>query len=120
MEPREIHERVMEYALRGIKLYQYLRKQKDDVAWTLGKQYLRSATSIGANLAEAHGGESRADFVHKCAIAQKEARESKYWLKLMLRAKIVSEKRLQPLLRETEEILAIVTTIIVNTKSKNT
>ncbi len=108
----------MEYGLRGIKLYQYLRKQKDDVAWTLGKQYLRSATSIGANLAEAHAGESRADFVHKCAIAQKEVRESKYWLNLMLMAKVIPEKRLQSLLRETEEILAVVTAIIVSAKSK--
>lgn len=65
---------------------------------------------------EAQGAESRADFIHKLAIAQKEARESLYWLRLMADAKIVPSVRLAAISRETEEIYAVLTAIIVNTK----
>ena len=85
----DIQERAMEYALRAIGLFRHLEEKGDRAGWILGKQYLRAATSIGANMVEAQAGESRADFVHKCSIAQKEARESLYWLKLMLRAELV-------------------------------
>jgi four helix bundle protein len=82
-KPRDIRERTFQYALRAITLYRTLQEGKDSAGWILGKQYLRCATSIGANIEEAQSGESRADFVHKYAIAQKEARESLYWLRLM-------------------------------------
>jgi len=114
----DIHARAFAYALRGIRLYQFLQKQKDGAAWILGKQYLRAATSIGANLEEARAAESRADFVHKLAIAQKEARESIYWLRLTAESRIVSQARLRPLMKETEELVAIVTSIIVKTKER--
>jgi four helix bundle protein len=81
--PHEIPARSFTYALRAIKLYRFLQRQKDGVAWLLGKQYLRAATSIGANIEEAQAGESRWDFIHKLGIAQKEARESLYWLHLL-------------------------------------
>lgn len=84
----------------------------------MSKQYLRSATSIGANIEEAQSGESRADFIHKYGIAQKEARESLYWLKLLSASGIVEKKRIDPLMQETEEIISIITKIIVNTKKK--
>ena len=70
--------------------------------WILGKQYLRCATSIGANVEEAQAGESRADFIHKLGIAQKEARESRYWLHLLAESGIVSTGKLRPLMKETE------------------
>src|SRR4029079_7976185 len=108
----------MEYALRVVRLYRYLQKQKDGAGWILGKQLLRSATSIGANIVEAQSGESRADFVHKYSIAQKEARESLYWLQLLLRSDSMSANRLEPLIKESNEIIAIVTRIIVNTKTR--
>jgi four helix bundle protein len=72
----DIEERTLGYALRSVKLYQYLQSKRDGAGWIIGKQFLRSATSIGANVSEAQSGESRADFIHKYAIAQKEARES--------------------------------------------
>jgi len=75
-QPKEIRARTFAYALRAVRLYQYLQGKKDGAGWILGKQYLRASTSIGANVAEAQAGESRADFIHKLAIAQKEARES--------------------------------------------
>lgn len=62
---RDIRERAFKYALRAIKLYQFLQDGKDGAGWIIAKQYLRSATSIGANVEEAQSGESRADFIHK-------------------------------------------------------
>jgi four helix bundle protein len=111
-----IHERAAEYALRAVKLYRYLQKRSDGVALVIGKQYFRAATSIGANLVEAQSGESRRDFIHKCCIAQKEARESKYWLTLLLKSETVPPSRLTALLKETDIIIAILARIILNTK----
>ena len=115
--PREILARSFSYALRAIKLYQYLQHRKDGAGWILGKQYLRAAASIGANIEEAQAGESRSDFIHKLGIAQKEARECRYWLHLLAESEIVGKQKLQPLRRETEDLLGIITAIIVNTKS---
>jgi four helix bundle protein len=114
--PREIRARTFAYALRAVKLYQYLQKKKDGAGWVLGKQYLRSATSIGANVAEAQAGESRADFIHKLGIAQKEARESLFWLLLPAESQLVGKVRLCPLVQETEELIAVITSILVSTK----
>jgi len=113
---QDIQERATEYALRAIKLFGHLQGTKNGAAWIIAKQYLRAATSIGANMVEAQSGESRADFIHKCAIAQKEARESHYWLTILRKSEIVSAAKLAPLLQETNEIIAIITSIIVNTK----
>ena len=117
-EVRDIRERAFKYALRAIKLYQFLQDGKDSAGWIIAKQYLRSATSIGANVEEAQSGESRADFIHKYSIAQKEARESLYWLRLLTESGIVLNNRLMALTRETEEIIAVVTAIIVTAKQK--
>ncbi len=117
--PREILARSFSYALRAIKLYQYLQRRKDGAGWVVGKQYLRSATSIGANIEEAQAGESRPDFIHKLGIAQKEARESRYWLHLLAESGIVGREKLEPLRRETEELIGVITAIIVSTKSRD-
>jgi len=84
----------------------------------LGKQYLHAATSIGANAEEAKPAESRLDFVHKYGIAQKEAGESIYWLKLLAESGIIPSQRLKPLMRETEELFAVITGIILTAKSR--
>jgi four helix bundle protein len=112
----DIEQRTMDYTVRAVSLFRYLKSTRDEAASILGRQYLRSAASIGANLVEARAGESKADFIHKCAIAQKEARESLYWLRIMLRAQLVSSRRIQPLLDETDELIAIITAILKNTK----
>ena len=114
--PREIRARTFAYALRAVKLYQHLQKKKDGAGWILGKQYLRAATSIGANVAEAQAGETRADFIHKLGIAQKEARESLFWLCLLAESQLVGKVRLRPLIHETEELIAVITAILVSTK----
>jgi four helix bundle protein len=113
---RDIQARTLAYAVRAVRLYQALQESRDGAAWVIGKQFLRSATSIGANIAEAQSAESPADFVHKYGIAQKEARETDYWLSLMEASDLLSEARLAPLRQETNEITVIITTIIVNKK----
>jgi four helix bundle protein len=117
-EPQDIRKRAYQYALRAIRLYQYLQKQRDSAGWIIGKQYLRAAISIGANIEEAQASESRADFVHKLGIAQKEARECLFWLRLLTDSRIVSNSRLKPLTIETDELIAVITAIVVNTKSR--
>jgi four helix bundle protein len=114
--PQDIRSRSFDYALRAIKLYQHLQAGKDGAGWVLGKQYLRSASSIGANIEEAQASESRADFVHKLGIAQKEARESLYWLRLLSESGIVRKGRMGQLMKETEEPVSIVTAIVVKCK----
>jgi four helix bundle protein len=117
-DPPDIRRRSYGYSLRAIKLYQALQQRKDGAGWVLGKQYLRAATSIGANVEEAQSAESRPDFVHKYGIAQKEARESLYWLRLLAESGIIPSQRLRPLLKETEELFAVITGIIVSAKRR--
>jgi four helix bundle protein len=115
--PRDIRRRAFQYSLRAIKLYHALQEAKDGAGWVIGKQFLRAATSIGANVEEAQAGETRADFIHKYGIAQKEARESCYWLGLMGESEIVPKRRLAPLMKETEELYAVITAIIRSAKN---
>lgn len=114
---RDIRKRTFQYSLRAIKLYHALQEAKDGAGWVIGKQFLRAATSIGANVEEAQAGETRADFVHKYGIAQKEARETIYWLGLLAEGAIVPKRRLTSLMKETEEIYAVIAAIIRNAKN---
>ncbi len=115
--PKDIRERSFGYSLRAIKLHQSLPSRKDSTGWILGRQFLRASTAIGPNVEEARSGESRADFVHKLGIAQKEARESLYWLRLLSESEIVPRSRPELLLKETEELIAVLTAIIVKSKA---
>jgi four helix bundle protein len=114
-DPPDIRRRSYGYSLRAIKLYQALQQGKDGAGWVLGRQYLCAATSVGANVEEAQSAESRPGFVHKYGIAQKEARESLYWLKLLTESGLVPPQRLRPLMKETEELFAVITGIILST-----
>lgn len=116
--PVDIRIRSFQYGLRAIRLYQFLQKGKDGAGWILGKQFLRAAASVGANVEEAQASESRADFIHKLAIAQKEARESLYWLRLLSESEIVAKTKLRPLIQETEELVSVLTAIVVKAKQK--
>lgn len=116
--PRDIGDRALEYSVRAVRLFRTLQKLKDEAARTIGRQFLRSAMSVGANIEEAHFAESRADFIHKYRIARKEARESLYWLRVLVATGMVPRARLGPLIKETEEIIAIVTSIILTTSKR--
>ncbi len=102
--------RTKKFARRVIRLYSALPKQ-DVVAQVLGKQLLRSGTSVGANYREARRGRSKAEFIAKIGDCLKEADETLYWLELLAEEKIFSAKQLQPLLKEADELVAIFTTI---------
>ena len=117
-QPRDIRARSFAYGLRAIKLYQNLQSRRDGAGWILGKQLLRAATSVGANVEEAQAAESRMDFIHKLGIAEKEARESLYWLRLLAESGIFSTNLLQPLMSETAEITTVIKSIIVSTKRR--
>ena len=116
-EPQEIGERAFAFAVRIVKLCQVLA-EKPGVSRTLANQLLRSGTSIGANLAESKGGQSRADFLSKVSIALKEARETHYWLRLLIATDMISNSQLAPLLDEANQLVAILTTIVKNTKAQ--
>ena len=83
-------------------------------------QLLRSGTSIGANIEEAVGGSSRKEFVHKLRIAYKEARETHYWLRLFRESKMLEEKLADSFIKDCEELLKILTSIINSAKTKTT
>ena len=115
-EPEDIESRTLRYGVRAVRLFRSLQDGGDRAGWVLGKQFLRSATSIGANVAEARAAESRRDFLHKLQIAQKEARESLYWLRLLADAEVLPADRLADLTQETDEILRVLVAIARNTK----
>jgi four helix bundle protein len=116
--PRLIREQSFADALRAVNLYRHLQAQKDGAGWVLGKQFLRAACSIGANVEEAQSGQSRADFIHKLGIAQKEARENLYWLRLISETETVPRRQLESLIRENQELTRILASIILTTKRK--
>ena len=110
-----IEDRTLDFALRVIKLCQVL-DEKPGANRTLSNQLLRSATSIGANVEESRAAQSTRDFIHKLEIALKEGRETRYWIRLIVKAELVTQSRLNSLLKELEEINKIIASIIVKTK----
>ncbi len=110
-----IREKSYKFALKIIDLCKLL---KDNKEFVLADQLMRSGTSVAANVEEAIGGESRADFIHKMSIAYKEARETNFWIKLLVDSKRLPNEDLNIQISENEEILKILTTIIKNNKDK--
>src|SRR5688500_15068164 len=104
------------YALRVINLYRAL--DRDGVGRVIGRQLLRSGTSIGANVQEAQGAQSRADFIAKMSIAHKEARESAYWLYLIREGGVLPADRLSSLVEETDRIIRVVSSILLTAKGE--
>ena len=104
------------FALRGIRLYQYLVKEQKE--YVLSKQFLRSSTSIGANIKEAIRGQSKADFGAKMNIALKEASESEYWIELLYESKYINQQEFESIIADCRELLKILTAIVKSTFSK--
>lgn len=111
----DLKERTRAFALRVIKLYSALPSAA--AAQVLGKQLLRSGTSVGANYREAHRARSKAEFIAKMGDCLKELDETDYWLDLLASSAIVPAPRLAPLLDETNQLTAIFVTIIKRTKA---
>ncbi len=112
--PVDIQQRTFEYACRIVALHDALLEV--GVSQRLLSQLVGSGTSIGANLHEAKSAQSKKDFVNKCEIALKEARETEFWLRIIEARKYVAPSQLAPLLTETNELIAILVTIVKNTK----
>ena len=113
-EENVILDKSFAFALRILKLYLFLRKKKVDIG--LCSQILDSGTAIGANVEEAIGGSSRKDFINKMQIAYKEARETKYWLRLLKEGELIDKKLADSFLKDCEEILKILTAILNSSK----
>jgi len=102
------------FAIRIVNLYKHLTKSKNE--FVLSKQLLRSGTAIGALTREAQNAESKADFVHKLAIAQKECDETIYWIELLHQTEFLSSVEFENIYVEACEILKIIRSIIITTK----
>ena len=108
-EEKDLAERTKKFARRIIRLFVAL--PREPVAQVLGKQALRSGTSVGANYREADRARSKAEFVSKIGDCLKEADETLYWLELLSDEKIVATSRLAPLIQEANELVSILVTI---------
>ena len=106
-----------DFALRIIKLYQYLNDDKKE--YVLSKQVLRSGTSIGANVRESVNAQSRADFVNKLNIALKEANETEYWLELLYESSYISSKQFESIYADNGKIAGTLVKIIKTTKQRS-
>lgn len=109
-----ILEKTFDFALSIIELYKKMTEQKE---YVLSKQILRSGTSIGANIEEAIAAHSRRDFAAKMILASKEARETRYWLKLLQKSQLV-KLELTTQLNDIETIINIITAIVKTTQGK--
>ena len=112
-----ILEKSYAFGVRIVKLYMHLRKQKVERGLLL--QLLRSGTSIGANIEEAIGAQSKSDFIHKVSIAYKEARETSYWLRLLNDAGLLDTKLSQSFLTDIDELKKILASILKTSKNSN-
>lgn len=117
MKSNLIKDKSFAFSVRIVNLYRYLIKSKKE--FVLSKQLLRSGTSIGANIEEAVGGQSKNDFISKLAVAYKESRETNYWIKLLKETKYLSDKEANSLLDDCEELIKIISKIQITAKSNN-
>ena len=109
-------EKAEAFALRIIKLYQFLQREKELV---MSKQILRSGTSIGANITEGHYAASKPDFINKYAIAEKEAAETRYWLTLLVKSGYLQDdEATRSLIADCDEILSLLVSSIKTAKQR--
>jgi four helix bundle protein len=108
MNPADLQKRTKIFAIRIIKLTQYLEK-KGVVGIVIGKQLLRSGTSTAANYRAVCRAKSRKDFINKLGIVAEEADETQFWLELLVEARIITATMVEDLLQESSEITAIMT-----------
>ena len=106
------------FAVRVVNLYEHLVAEKKE--FVLSKQLLRSGTSVGAMVREAEHSESKADFIHKLAIAQKEINETIYWLELLQATEYLSQQQFESINTDAVEIIKLITSSIKTAKSNLT
>ncbi len=111
-----VYEKAYQFAIRIVNTYKYLTSEKKE--FVLSKQLLRCGTSIGANIAEANGAISKADFSSKISIAYKECLESKYWLSLLKDTGFMDTITYNTIYSDAEEIAKILFSILKTTRIK--
>lgn len=112
-----IKDKSFAFAVRVIKLFQYLTETKKE--YVLSKQLLRSGTAIGALVREAQNAESTKDFIHKLGIAQKESDETIYWLELLKETEYMNDKEFESINNEATELLKMIRSAIITSKKNN-
>jgi four helix bundle protein len=112
-----LRQRAFEFACSVLDLHRYFYRLEPALR-DASSQATRAAGSIGANLEEADAAESKPDFIHKCNVSLKEARESRYWLRILDRAAASEQNRIAPLIAESTELIAILTTIIRKSRER--
>lgn len=115
-KPQDLKVRTTEFALQIIRLYGRLPKTTE--AQVIGKQVLRSGTSVGAHYREGHRAKSDADVINKFEGLLQELDETDYWLDLLVKAGIVPAKTLEPLIQETNELISIFVAIVTKIKRR--
>ncbi|MFA6255330.1 MAG: four helix bundle protein [Patescibacteria group bacterium] len=110
----DLEDRTLEFSKRLIRLAKVL--PKNDINFVLGRQAIRSGTSIGANYREANETETKKDFQFRLRISRKEAKETIYWLNLMIEANTQLQEEIKPILQENMELLRILAAILEKTK----
>jgi four helix bundle protein len=113
-EEHDLRDRTKAFALQIIRMFAAIPKATE--AQVLGKQLLRSGTSIGANYREAYRRRSKAEFISKCGDSLRELEETAYWLELLIDAKVVPTEKLSALQQECDELIAIFVTILKRSK----
>ena len=109
-----LKDKSFQFALKIVKLYTFLSDQKRE--YVMSKQLLRSGTSIGANIREAQNAQSKADFIHKLSISQKECDETLYWLELLHQSDFLEEKEFKTIHTDANELLKMLRSSILTTK----
>ena len=111
-----LSERLLDFTVKMIKLVNSL--PKTIVGRHIGGQILRSGTSPGSNYEEARGAESKADFIHKLGIVLKELKETRFWLRVIYRTKILASQDVEPYIKECNELCAVIAKSIITAKAK--
>ncbi|NEM96322.1 four helix bundle protein [Pontibacter burrus] len=114
MNDNNLYNKCYAFAIRIVKAYQHLSSEKKE--FILSKQLLRSGTSIGANVAEANGGISTADFSSKISLAYKESLETKYWLSLLRDTNYLDGLVTESMLKDVDELSKILFSILKSTR----
>jgi len=114
--PRDIQKRTFDFGIRIVKMVNRLPRTLASVE--IGRQVLRSGTSVGANVQEADAAESKKDFCHKMGIARKEAQETRYWLGIIRTAILVNDAEVDLLYEESDELSRILAAIVNKTRAK--
>jgi len=112
----DLKTRTRDFAIRVIKLYSAL--PKSTVAQVIGKQLLRSGTSVGAHYREGLRARPNAEFISKLEGSLQELEESKYWMEIIVEANIIPAKRMDELMREADELIAVIITCVKNAKKR--